>query len=256
MQINFDLKLAEKYNSVSQKIKAISEDWVEKNTFCPACGCPVSHFENNRPVADFYCSDCREEYELKSKKDSMGNKIVDGAYRTMIERLQSDNNPNFFLLNYNPKNFNVFNFLVIPKHFFVPEIIERRKPLSKDARRAGWVGCNIVLKDIPQSGKIFYIKDGKLEAKKEVLENWHKTLFLREEKELATRGWILDTMNCIDKIGKREFVLDEVYAFEKELKEKHPNNNFIKDKLRQQLQVLRDKGYLQFVSRGRYKLAI
>ncbi len=63
-------------------------------------------------------------------------------------------------------------------------------------------------------------------------------------------------MNCIDKIGKKEFSLDEVYVFERELKIKHPGNNFIKDKLRQQLQVLRDKGYLAFVSPGKYKLSI
>jgi len=26
----------------------------------------------------------------------------------------------------------------------VPEIIERRKPLAITARRAGWIGCNIL----------------------------------------------------------------------------------------------------------------
>ena len=31
------------------------------------------------------------------------------------------------------------------------------------------------------------------------------------------------------------------------------NNNFIKDKIRQQLQVLRDKGMIDFMSRGKYK---
>ena len=61
------------------------------------------------------------------------------------------------------------------------------------------------------------------------------------------KGWILDIMNCIDKIGKGEFFLNEVYAFEKLLGQKHPNNRHIKDKIRQQLQFLRDKGYLDFV---------
>lgn len=53
----------------------------------------------------------------------------------MIQRLKSDSNPNFFFLNY-AKTYEILNFFVIPKHFFVPEIIEKRKPLSPDARRA------------------------------------------------------------------------------------------------------------------------
>ena len=39
-----------------------------------------------------------------------------------------------------------------------------------------------------------------------------------------------------------------------ELSKKHPDNRHIKDKIRQQLQVLRDKGYLEFSSRGNYRL--
>jgi type II restriction enzyme len=234
----------------------LTESWVDSEVYCPNCGNNISNYENNRPVADFFCPSCAEEYELKSKKNSIGTKIVDGAYRTMIERLRSDKNPNFFLLNYDLKSYEVLNFVVFPKHFFVPGIIEKRKPLSDTARRAGWIGCNILLGDIPQTGKIFYVKNRKIEARKDVLENWQRTLFLREEKEITKKGWILDTMICIDRLGKEEFSLDEVYAFEKELKGKHPDNNFIKDKIRQQLQVLRDKGYLEFIGRGRYKLAI
>ena len=44
-----------------------------------------------------------------------------------------------------------------------------------------------------------------------------------------------------------------MYAFENELKLKHPENNFIKDKIRQQLQYLRDKGFVKFLERGKYK---
>ena len=45
----------------------------------------------------------------------------------MIERLISDNNPNFFFLSYDKSTFEIKNFLTIPKYFFVPDIIERRK---------------------------------------------------------------------------------------------------------------------------------
>jgi len=254
METLLNVNLAENYSSLSQKIRVLTENWAQTEVFCPACGNSVTEYENNRPVADFYCQNCSEEYELKSKKDNIGNKIVDGAYRTMIERLESSNNPNFFLLNYNLQNLNVQNFFVIPKHFFVPQIIEERTPLSETAQRAGWVGCNISLKDIPNSGKIFYIKDSKVVPKNEVMKNWQKTLFLREEKQMSARGWTLDVMNCVDKLGKDKFTLDEVYDFKRELERKHPGNRHIKDKIRQQLQILRDKGYIEFIDRGKYKL--
>ena len=45
-----------------------------------------------------------------------------------------------------------------------------------------------------------------------------------------------------------------MYDFENELSLKHPNNHHVKDKIRQQLQVLRDKGYIDFVRPGLYKL--
>jgi len=215
----------------------------------------MNKYGNNEPVADFFCTHCKEDYELKSKKDSIGTKIVDGAYRTMLERLTSNNNPNFFLLNYNLIRFAVTNLLVIPKHFFVPEIIEKRKPLASTARRAGWIGCNILLQTIPYAGKIFFIRNGVVEPKESVLTQWKKTLFLREEKEISVKGWLLDVMRCVEKIGKKEFTLKDMYVFERELGKLHPDNKHIKDKIRQQLQVLRDKGYLDFVSRGYYRIA-
>jgi len=256
MDLSFNAILADNYTSQSQKIRVLTESWVDKNAYCPNCGqLNVDKYENNKPVADFYCSNCHEDYELKSKRDNVGLKIVDGAYRTMVERLNSSNNPNFFLLNYDLDTLEVLNFLVIPKHFFVPGIIEKRKPLAETARRAGWIGCNILLQSIPQSGKIFFVKNKIVQPKDSVLFEWKKTLFLREEKEVNAKGWLLDIMNCVEKFRDREFSLDEVYKFEAELSRKHPDNRHIKDKIRQQLQFLRDKGYLQFMNRGSYRLS-
>ena len=77
---------------------------------------------------------------------------------------------------------------------------------------------------------------------------------MREEKEVVAKGWLLDVMRCVETIGKRDFTLDEVYAFESELHKLHPENKHVKDKIRQQLQVLRDRGYLEFTQRGQYRL--
>lgn len=77
----------------------------------------------------------------------------------MISRLNSDTNPSFFGLTYS-NNLKITNLFVIPKFYFTHEIIEKRKPLSSTARRAGWTGCNILLNLIPESGKIYYIQNG------------------------------------------------------------------------------------------------
>ncbi len=254
MSLNLYSTIANQYKSNSQKIRVLTESWVNKYIYCPNCGNDISEYENNRPAADFFCSKCSEDYELKSKQNKIGTKIVDGAYSTMIERLQSDSNPNFFFLNYDKNSFDIINFIVIPKYFFIPEIIEKRKPLSSTAKRAGWVGCNIKLNAIPESGKIFYIKNGKEEVKSKVLDDWNKTNILNQSISLHSKSWLFDIIKCIEKLERQNFSLSDIYQFEANLKFKHPNNNNILAKIRQQLQFLRDIGYIEFKSRGKYRV--
>ena len=48
--------------------------------YCPRCGeNRLQHFKNNRPVADFYCPRCENQFELKSKHGVIGNTIRDGV---------------------------------------------------------------------------------------------------------------------------------------------------------------------------------
>ena len=61
-------------------------------------------------------------------------------------------------------------------------------------------------------------------------------------------------MKCIDQLGKPEFSLHELYRFEDDLQLIHPSNQHIKEKIRQKLQLLRDKGFLEFRGRGVYRL--
>ena len=158
------------YSSGSQSARAWTERWVHDWVYCPNCGNQkISPFPNNSPVADFFCNFCREEYELKSQKNRFGEKVLDGAYDTKQKRLAASNNPNLFLLNYDLKRLSVVNLLIVPKHFFIPEIIEKRKPLTASARRAGWVGSKILLGQIPDSGKIYILKDGVPQPKDAVL---------------------------------------------------------------------------------------
>lgn len=240
------------YKNKSQQVRVFSEDWVSQNVFCPCCGnAKLTAFENNRPVADFYCEECKEEFELKSKKGKLGSSVPAGAYGKMLERLKCLNKPNFLFLTYD-NNLTVTNLIVVPKQFMTSRIIQARTPLSVNAKRAGWTGCNILLSQIPFVGRISIVENTSLCDKAEVEEAFRKILFLRDINSDKS-DWLSDVLLCIDMIKKTEFSLEDVYRFEGELKRRHPNNNNIQAKIRQQLQVLRDKNMLEFVSRGIYR---
>lgn len=253
MNLKMDDKIAEQYTSNIQKIRIITEEWAVENMFCPYCGNPyISHFENNRPVADFFCPFCKEEYELKSKSAPISNKVSDGAYKTMIERINSINNPNFFFMHYDKCSLRVKNFVMVPKHFFSSKVIEKRKPLAYTARRAGWIGCNILLDQIPNEGRVYIVQNEKEIPVEQVISKVKKTSFICRYK-LEARGWILDILNCVNRIEDRTFTLDQMYQFADVLAIRHPENHHVKAKIRQQLQVLRDNGIVEFLGRGQYR---
>lgn len=254
-RLAFDPELAASYSSPTQRARVLSEHWTNKHVYCPNCGRKaLTKAVNNKPASDFFCPDCQEVYELKSRKGSFGRKLTDGAYATMIKRLKDDDNPNLFLLNYNLQLAQVTKLLVVPRHFLVPEIIERRKPLAATARRAGWVGCNINLQGIPQTGRISLVEAGRFRPKAEVLADWRKTLFVRQQKRPDARGWLIHVMRRIEDLKRDMFSIADVYQFEDMLRLAYPENKHIRPKLRQQLQRLRDVGYLDFLGDGIYKL--
>ena len=222
------------------------------NIFCPVCGNPhVTHLSNNIPVADFACSHCGENFELKSKSSTISNKITDGAYSTMIERINSINNPELFVMQYT-KDLEVVNLMLIPKFFFVPSMIEKRKPLSENARRAGWVGCNIMLSKVPEQAKISIIKN-QICAEVDLVVGQYARLSQLRTNNISGRGWLIDILNCVNNIKSTDFFLNDIYEFESQLKLKHPDNQHIQAKIRQQLQMLRDKGFIEFLGNGHYR---
>lgn len=240
------------YSSNSQKARVMSENWVEKNMYCPRCG--NAHLEkqkNNSPVSDYKCSKCLNEFELKSSGKAFKNKIPDGAYGKMIERISADNNPDFFFMQYADFPLKVVNFTFVPKHFFSPEIIKKRNALTQNARRAGWIGCNILFSEIPEQGKIAVVSEGKIVPKQKVLSNAeHACLFA--VGDIAARGWFFEVLKCIGRLNAI-FRLNDVYQFEAVLLKKFPQNKNIKAKIRQQLQILRDRGLIIFLGNGVYE---
>lgn len=253
MNLSFNISLADGYKSASQIARVLTEDWLERNMYCPICGeISIKKAEPNAPVKDYVCENCKSQYELKSKKDNTDKyetKVNDGVYQTMIGRITSLDNPSFFFMHYDCNEVN--NLIIVPKCFFIPEIIEKRKPLAENARRSGWEGCNILLNKIPDFAKIPIIRNRVVLDSKKVCKEYNRIYSLQTDS-IESRGWLLDVLRCVEQLDTT-FTLKQMYRFVEELKIKHPANNNIEAKIRQQLQFLRDKGFIDFSSRGNYK---
>jgi len=76
----------------------------------------------------------------------------------------------------------------------------------------------------------------------------------RSTIDIKPGGWTHDVLDVVDSLQKSSFTLAEVYESEGKLAKRHPRNHFVRDKIRQQLQVLREVGVLAFLGDGQYRL--
>lgn len=254
MNLSLPAHLGHSYKSPAQKARVITEEWGRANLYCPACPSPfLTPTSNNTKAFDYVCSGCQLTFQLKSKKSPIGERILDSAFDTMMKAISEDRTPNLYALQYDKNNWLVKNLILIPHFAFSPSAIEARKPLSMNARRAGWVGCFIVLKNIPREARIQIISDGQSTPSSQVRNHFHRLQPLREIS-VKQRGWTLDVLRIVQSLGKLEFTNDDIYSFVPHLEKLHPGNKHIRDKIRQQLQILRDGGFLTQPHRGAWVL--
>ena len=193
----------------------------------------------NTKAVDFRCVICKETYQLKSQKHLNITRVVDGAYATMLAAVQQNAAPNLLILNYS-EQWMVRQLILIPSVFFTESVIQRRKPLSEKARRAGWIGCNLLLSNVPAPGRIPLVTGACIVAPALVREKFSRCRGLRSV-EWHVRDCALDVLKIASGIG-RLFTLQQMYGHESELFRLHPTNRNVKPKIRQQLQVLRGTG--------------
>ncbi|MFA6867135.1 MAG: DpnI domain-containing protein [Clostridia bacterium] len=249
-----DIKIVEvknNFRSKSQIGRIRTETWVKNNLYCPICGsAKIEKLENNRPVSDFKCPHCNELFELKSSTKKYGGSVLGGNYNKMIEVINSNNVPNFIFLHYNSELI-ICNLFIVPKCFFTSQIIKKREPLKSTAIRAGYIGSNILLEKIPNCGKIYLIKNFKELSKSEVLK---KLAMIKpfNSVQLNEKGWTFEVLSIVENLPN-EFLLEHIYEKEKPFRSIYPKNNNIKEKIRQQLQILRDLGFIMFIGNGKYQ---
>jgi type II restriction enzyme len=242
------------YKSASQRARVCTESWGAASLYCPACNSRhIDALPSGTHAADFTCPSCASRFQLKSKSSAFGNRVIDGAYAAMHRAIISDETPNLFLLHYQLPQLTVENVLQIPRFAFTLSLLEKREPLSANARRAGWVGCNFLLERIPSDARIPVIQDGQPVSSSKVRKAYEKLRPL-EKLNVQKRGWTLDVLQIVKGLNKKEFTLKEIYEQEEELGKLHPDNHNVQPKIRQQLQVLRDLGLLEFLTPGSYRL--
>lgn len=255
MKLDCDVSVAAGYTSQPQISRVLSEKWFQDNGYCLSCDSDqLSQTPANTKASDFVCQNCNESYELKTFRSRPVRTLVDGAYSALMSRIQSESVPTLMLLERNEK-WQIQGLTAIHHMFLTPEVIEKRKPLSPTARRAGWVGCNIRLDLIVPDAQIQVVHQRKLVSQELVREKFQRFSRL---KSIPTnsRGWATMMLRIVRNLKKSEFSLNEIYAMEQLFSASYPENNNIKAKMRQQLQVLRDLGYLEFCGGGTYKLLI
>lgn len=255
MNLQCDLFLGSGYRSGAQQSRVISESWCLNNLFCPACPSPrLRDTPKNFKAVDFICEECSSGYQLKSAKTKLGKKVLDSAYKVMMERVEAGTMPHLLALRYDA-SWRISTLLLIPSFFFTASAIERRNALRPTAQRAGYVGCNILLGHIPPSGRIPIIQNCAPISPDKVRGAFRALVDLKDIKPgREARGWTLDVLRVVESLQTRRFTLDNVYAYEKELSQLHPANKNVRPKIRQQLQVLRDLGRLRFLRPGVYEL--
>jgi type II restriction enzyme len=255
MILQGDTAIGSRYTSAAQKSRVISEAWFGSNLYCLSCDQDklTASAVNNR-ATDFVCPSCFQAYELKACQKRPKTRLVDGDYRALLGRISEGSTPALMVLE-RDENWLITGLTAIHHLFITADVVEARRPLSVFARRAGWTGCNIRLDLIAPDAQVEVITRGK-----ENNPRFVRTAFQRfnslNQVEPKSRGWTTLTLKLIRDLKEPCFSLDRLYQREDFLAAHYPGNRNIRAKIRQQLQVLRDLGFVSFEGKGRYRLLL
>jgi type II restriction enzyme len=169
----------------------------------------------------------------------------------MTAAIREGRTPSLLLLEYS-SSWEVQDLTALHHSLITLDCIEERRALGPTARRAGWIGCNIILPKIAFDGRIPLVTAGNAVAREAPRTAFARLQFL-SKMPAHRRGWAASLLNLLRQLPNDRFSLSEAYSFELHLTELYPENKNVRPKIRQQLQVLRDAGIIQFESRGMYR---
>lgn len=145
-----DLSTTDGFTSAAQVARVALETWASFNLYCLDCDSDtLDRLSNNTPVADFKCFTCEQTYQLKGKNGRFGSAITGAAYAPIVEAIRQGRMPEYILVEFDMRFGTVVFVDAVPGRLITEDRVVPRKPLSATARRAGWVGCNIIVGGLP-----------------------------------------------------------------------------------------------------------
>ncbi len=141
------------WSSQSRIVGYAGECYCLDHLYCPCCG-EKDWFECrvNEKSKDITCKSCNQNFQIKCKQiSSKGHKrikatntlrTIGAEYRATIESLNDKIDYIFLLYD---KSYQLLDILYEKNQLISEQSVIPRKPLSANARRAGWQGCNLLL---------------------------------------------------------------------------------------------------------------
>jgi type II restriction enzyme len=150
-----DVIVSTNWKSKSRIIGEAGEIYIKNNLQCQRCN--IQDFDKcktNEPSKDLVCNNCGQRYQIKAansktkKNDDNSMKIMGGEYSTTINNINQEIDYLIIIYENNTNTYKIKNIYYIKKENITTNCIVPRKPLSQNAKRAGWQGCYIMLKNI------------------------------------------------------------------------------------------------------------
>jgi type II restriction enzyme len=171
----------------------------------------------------------------------------------MMRRIRAAEAPALMLMHY-AEDWSVQRLIAIHPVFLTPSVVRKRsKPHLRPITRKPYWMCDLDLTRIPPDGKIVIVRDGGERPRADARRAFRESMRFGDVP-LRKRGWAALVLAYVRKINKVEFTLADLYAYEAAMHAAYPQNSHVRPKIRQQMQVLRDLGYLQFMDRGEYRM--
>jgi type II restriction enzyme len=145
------------WKSESRIIGEACEYYVQNNIQCSRCN--NNNFEKcktNEKSKDLVCLSCNQKYQIKAKSATHKQvdnirckqqlKTIGGDYSTTLRNVSD--HIDYLIVLYEKKSYAILDILYIKSENVNSDCIIPRKPLSSNAKRAGWQGCTIIFDNI------------------------------------------------------------------------------------------------------------